>query len=408
VLIRRSENCESRSLKRNPKGELGANADFDSNAVCCFDHPAEVVFRAMLIHDLAVAYQAKTDEELLQLVGSPEQLTPEAYAALRGELAKRRIDSAAHLNAEEENGQTKLSQPRTSGTQLLRESQSAGEFVGEVLRFYQGHFWLFVKLIAPAVIVGYVAVVMGRNEGQQIARHLPRGLELLGHQTEILEIWFANFAGFFVSWMAFCFSFGAICSAVGQIASGAVPSASDCFAEVRGRIGSFLRLSTLLFSLALVAVAGAGLLDDAVFWIFHQRHAHPSFFIIRVVSFLFAGLTLLVLSRFGLALPALILDNCRVGQAMFRSDELTEGKWLILAILLAKSLVGGYVAGMSPFWLAGWIWAYVQLPLWFLTVASIAGVIAVEPFMFIGFALLYIKMTAVSSASNVGLASQLT
>jgi hypothetical protein len=354
----------------------------------------------MAIQDLFVAYQTKTDEELLQLVGSPEQLTPEAYAALKGELAKRRIDSAAHLNAEEEDGQTKLSEPRTSGTQLLRESQSVGEFVGEVLSFYHDHFWLFVKLIAPAVIVGYVAVVMGRNEGQEIARHLPHGLELLGHHTEILEIWFANFIGYFVSWIAFSLSFGAICSAVGQIAAGTAPSASDCFAEVRGRVGSFLRLSTLLFSLALVAVAGAGLLDGAVFWIFHQRHAHPSFFIIRVVSFLFAGLVLLVLSRFGLALPALILDNCRVGQAMFRSDELTEGKWLILGILLAKSLVGGYVAGMFPFWLAGWIWAYVQLPLRFLTVASIAGVIVVEPFMFIGFALLYIKMTAVSSASS--------
>ena len=350
---------------------VGENSDFNSYAVCCFDHPAEVVFRAMPIHDLAVAYQTKTDEELLQLVGSPEQLTPEAYVALRGELAKRQIGSAAHLNAEEENGQKKFSQPRTSGTQLLPESQSVGEFVTEVLRFYQGHFWLFVKLIAPAVIVGYVAVVMGRNEGQEIARRLPRGLELLGHQTEILEIWFANFVGYFVSWMAFCFSFGAICSAVGQITAGTVPASSDCFADVRGRVGSFLRLSTLLFSLALVAVAGAGLLDGAVFWIFHQRQAHPGFFIIRLVSFLFAGLALLVLSRFGLALPALILDNCRVGQSMFRSDELTEGKWLILAILLAKSLVGGYVAGMAPFWLAGLIRAYVQLPLRFLTVASL-------------------------------------
>jgi hypothetical protein len=160
--------------------------------------------------------------------------------------------------------------------------------------------------------------------------------------------------------------------------------------------------------LALVAVAGAGLLDGVVFWIFHQRHAHPSFFIIRVVSFLFAGLALLVLSRFGLALPAVILDNCRVGQAMFRSDELTEGKWLILAILLAKSLVGGYVAGMFPFWLAGWIWAYVRLPLRYLTVASIAAVTVVEPFMFIGFALLYIKMTTVSSASKGELAIQLS
>src|ERR1039457_5381470 len=38
-----------------------------------------------------------------------------------------------------------------------------------------------------------------------------------------------------------------------------------------------------------------------VFWILHRRHAHPSFFIIKLVSFLFAGLTLLVLSRLGLA-----------------------------------------------------------------------------------------------------------
>jgi len=102
------------------------------------------------------------------------------------------------------------------------------------------------------------------------------------------------------------------------------------------------------------------------------------------------------------------LDNCRIGQAMFRSDELTEGKWLTLAILLAKSLIGGYIAGMIPFWLAGWIWAYVRVPWQFLTVASIAAVTAVEPFMFIGFALLYVRTAALYSASSKGRPSQLT
>ena len=85
---------------------------------------------------------------------------------------------------------------------------------------------------------------------------------------------------------------------------------------------------------------------------------------------------------------------------MFRSDELTEGKWLTLAILLAKSLIGAYIAGMFPFWLAGWIWAYVRLPRQFLAVVSIAGVTAVEPFMFIGFALLYVRMSVSSSTSR--------
>jgi hypothetical protein len=93
---------------------------------------------------------------------------------------------------------------------------------------------------------------------------------------------------------------------------------------------------------------------------------------------------------------------------MFRSDELTEGEWLILAILLAKSLIGGYIAGMFPFWLAGWIWAYVRLPWRFLAVASISAVTVVEPFMFIGFALLYIRMAALSSASSEALAMPLS
>lgn len=129
---------------------------------------------------------------------------------------------------------------------------------------------------------------------------------------------------------------------------------------------------------------------------------------------LFYGLgcgALLLLSRFALAMPAIILDNCGVGQAVFRSDELTEGKWLTLAALLAKSVVGGYVAGMCPFWLASWIPANTPLTSWFpwvLTIASITSVIVVEPTMFTGFALLYSRMSAVSSTSSEALARVVT
>lgn len=184
--------------------------------------------------------------------------------------------NTAHLNLQEEHDQSKLGQQRVSRTLPLRESESVSEFVSEVLRVFHAHFWLFVRLIAPAVVVGYIAIVGGRHEGQEIARRLPRGFEFLGHETEILEIWVANFVGFIVSWMAFSFSFGAICSAVGQISEGVVPSPSDCFAEVRERIGSFLRLSALLFFLALVAAAVANLLGIAFFWILHQRRMHFS------------------------------------------------------------------------------------------------------------------------------------
>ena len=48
------------------------------------------------------------------------------------------------------------------------------DFVEEVLRVYRDQFWFFVKLVTPAIVVGYIAVLMGRNEGREIARQLLR------------------------------------------------------------------------------------------------------------------------------------------------------------------------------------------------------------------------------------------
>jgi hypothetical protein len=115
------------------------------------------------------------------------------------------------------------------------------------------------------------------------------------------------------------------------------------------------------------------------------------------------ALVLLILSRFGLAMPAVILDDYRIAKAMFLSDELTKGKWPILAVLLFKSLVGAYIAGVAPFWLARWTLAGVSLPSWFpwlLTAVSMAAVTLVEPIMFIGFALLYLKTYTIRSTPS--------
>jgi hypothetical protein len=358
----------------------------------------------MHIHDLVQAYQSKTDEELLQLAGDSQQLTPEAHSALTGELAKRRIDRAPDLNVQKEIDPDSLRQPTTSGTLSRPDSHSVGDFIAEVLRVYHSHFWLFIRLIAPAVVLGYIAILMSRNEVREIGRHLPRGV---GLTIEIVKMWIVTLAGYLVSWMAFSFSFGAICSVTRQIDEGDIPSARASFGDVRERLGSLTRLSLLLLFLVLVVLTSANLLGVGVFWIVHLRQAHLNFFEIQIVSYGLASLALLAFSRFALAIPALILDGCKVGQAIFRSDELTEGKWLTLAILLAKSLIGGYIAGMIPFWLAWWVSPDVRFPSWLLRVASVAAVTVVEPVMFIGFALLYIRMSTLSPATNEALPRQL-
>ena len=45
----------------------------------------------MQIEDFLRVYQAKSDEELIQLAVAPEQLTSEARLALHGELSRRSI-----------------------------------------------------------------------------------------------------------------------------------------------------------------------------------------------------------------------------------------------------------------------------------------------------------------------------
>jgi hypothetical protein len=373
----------------------------------------------MHIQDFVKVYEPKSDEELIQLAANLEHLTSAARLALQGELARRRISIPEHSEASQYVGGG-----RDAGHGIVREVLPEGEwsgvggFVAEVLRTYHSHFWLFFKMTAPAVLISTVAIITGRNEVRQITRALLRGqaltfdsaLELVNHRTEMFEIYLVVFLQFLVSWMAFSILYGAICIAVEEQVGGFAPSAWRSFLSIRERLGPFLRLCLLLFVLVLVAEEASSWLVTGVFWALHKWQMRPTALVNTVVAYGVVGLLLLVISRFALAVPAVILDDCRVGQAMFRSDELTQGKWLTLAALLAKSLIGGYVAAMCPFWLASFVHITGLVPSWLpwsLTAASIIGVAVVEPPMFIGFALLYLKMSAQDTASSKVLTGQL-
>ncbi len=323
----------------------------------------------MDIQRLTDEYRSKTDDELLQLLSEAGQLTHDADFVLRGELARRQIALTALANARSASTLSSHRAPQE------RSSPSVVEFLPEVVHLYHDHFGLFVRLTAPAVLVGCFAVLLGRHEARMIALHLPRGAGILQHRKEIFEMVLATHGGFFVSWMTLCFSFAAICYATRDLAAGSERvTASACFKRTGERISSFLRISVPLYALTVVAV---GLAIAASLAIVSFLGAYRvSNFQMTVISFVCVGIAFVLLSRLGLAVPAVVLDQCSIGQAMFRSDELTEGKWGTLTALVAKSLVGGYIAAIAPFWLAAWIPPAVALPSWFpwvLTAASIAG-----------------------------------
>jgi hypothetical protein len=353
----------------------------------------------MQIQDFLRVYQAKSDEEILQLAGAADQLTSDAQFALHSELSRRQISIAGAPGTQKDADHCPITR---EGSQKSAR-QGVGDFVAEVLRTYRGHFWLFFTITAPAVIISVIAVTISRSEGREIARHIPRAAGVLAYRPKILEILLANSSAWLVSWMAFSFAFGAICIALEETAAGFTSSAWHSLLNIRERLSPFLRLSLLLLVMMLLLVVASALLFSGVLFAWSQWHYRPSRFLIGVLSYGLVGLAILFLSRLALAIPAVILDDCTVRDSIFRNKELTRGRWPELAALLAKSLIGGYVAGMCPFWLASFASRYFPLPVWFpwvLTTASIIGVSLIEPTMFVGFALLYLKLSAPGAAQS--------
>ena len=196
----------------------------------------------MQVQDFVKAYRAKSDEELIQLAVAPEQLAAEARLALEGEMSRRAISIADSSDVSQHDVDGSYVRRPTPSERLQTgdgHNEGVGNFVAEVLRTYHSHFWLFFKITAPAVIITTIAIISARNEVREISRHLPRGIELLAHKTEILKIGLINYSAWILSWIVFSFVFGATCIAVEESVAGFTASAWRSFLNIRERLGPF-------------------------------------------------------------------------------------------------------------------------------------------------------------------------
>ena len=347
----------------------------------------------MSVHHLVNLYSEKSDEELLLLAEQRAQLTVEAQTALESELCRRRLNvhSPSALGSRDHpvSGQRSTDPAKSSKREI-----HTGEFIEEVLLFYNRHRWSFIKIAFPAVLVSYISVTLARYAARLIAGQI--WTTSSSHFSIVfLQVTAVSDLGWIISWMGFCVAFAAICSAVEQVSAGHELSVGESFATVRQRLGPFLQLSILLLLILFIL---EGILGGPILYgvtrLFRTWSNGPGHFGFAVMTWGLAGLSALIFARLALGIPAVVLDDLPVVRSLFLSDELTEGKWPILAVLLAKSILGGYIAGMLPFWIARWTLTGTPLPPWFdwlLAAASLVVVTVVEPVMFIGFALLYLK-----------------
>ena len=348
----------------------------------------------MTIADLTQSYAGKTDEELLRLAEQREHLTIEAQSVMAAELARRRIEAIP----QSVDLPTKIATTPFRNRNFEAASLKTGEFVEEVLRFYSQHRWIFMGLIFPAVILGVAAITFFQHEARLMQWSTLQHPDRLNSWT-VFKVGLVAWIGHFVSWMIFCFAFVAICSAVEQSRAGFSISFPESLKTIFERTGQIVRLSVVLFGLFVVLLLGIGSL--VLVWALPLAQSHfgrLSSFTWTIATYAAMAVIALLFSRFSLALPALSLDDHSLTDSLIHSYQLTKGRWPVLAVLVLKGVFVSYIAGMLPFWLIRWIPVGTSLPSWWFTWvlpgASVLCVTVVEPVMFIGFAMLYLKTTA--------------
>lgn len=157
--------------------------------------------RCVEIQNFAEEYQNKTDEELLRLALDPEQLTPEANAALNDELARRRINNTQQLKAfSEQEKQRKEEQSRNPGNLFVVHPYGIGRRrFGKAERIYNPETrrerfktTVFVVLLwLPLIPTGTFLVEKNRallSNQVTVLEKLPLDWE------QVLKVWVVAFA----------------------------------------------------------------------------------------------------------------------------------------------------------------------------------------------------------------------
>jgi hypothetical protein len=279
----------------------------------------------MQIHDFLREYETKSDEELLRVARDIDDLTLEARAALQSELSRRGLKTSPTETIEEK---AAILIPEVAAD----PSTSTNQFLLRVTRTYRQHFWLFIRLIAPATVISFYLVLSVR---ERAVAALLRAYEFEGRSWGVLrtEAMLIADATFFTSWMLFCIAYAGIASAVVRLSSGESPTIRSCFAELRERKWIFFKASLLLFVILGSAIILRNAVLGGLFVLFTHQMLGPAG---RMLEFAVTFIILIAFSRLALVIPLVLNEEYGVRDALFRSDEMTEKKWTTLSALIAN------------------------------------------------------------------------
>lgn len=275
-----------------------------------------------------------------------------------------------------------------------------GELFDRAFVLYRRHFWLFVGVTA---VPGIFALLMTLAQAGLQSSVVPRPDAAAPGGPPVIEslapaLWFfaAMMAAMLAYWVVYMIALGATTFAVSELYVGRTVTIAHVYGRMRGRVGRLLVL-LLLIALRIGAVAMLGIvLIGVVVGIGTVVNPVLAGLAAVALGVVVVGVCTFMALRYGVAVPALVLEGLSAGASIRRSIELTRGRLgRVFLLVVCASLVtyAAIILFQGPFF-AGALLSGLDTArgFWLNIAGSVTGTVGATlttPFLIIGLALIY-------------------
>ena len=280
---------------------------------------------------------------------------------------------------------------------------SLGELLDRAFTLYRRHLWLFVGIMAvPSVFALALALVVTWFQYTTRTSFAPAGRAAPPSAEAVIAI-LGMFVGMFVItlvyFVVYMVALGATSVAVSELYLDRPATVSEVYGRMRGRIG---RLA-LLMLIAVIRIGGLGFAGAILIGMGGAIAAALSPILSVAVVLpgmvIVGGGCLYLTLRYGVAVPALVLEDLTARNAIRRSIELTRGGLMRVFLLWLCATVityAGVALFQGPFALAALVAGPETIRgFWLNLMGVVIGTIGgtfTGPVMIVGLALLYYDM----------------
>lgn len=267
---------------------------------------------------------------------------------------------------------------------------SIGELLDRTFSYYRNNFWLFVGIVA-APQVAMVAVSLFIQSLRLTGSPPPPSKD----PAEIFARFPGMIAGFAITIVVVMLAAiiiyslvqGAVAFALSEVHLGRATTINAAFRSLRGKawrlLDVVLSISLRVIGIYILMILGVGLIVAIPATMSRIFKPSPVLFIIfgmLIILGLLAAMVLglVLMMRYALAVPALVLENLTARQAIQRSVKLAKGNiWKIFLIFLLMYLITTIVISVfqGPFLMVTIVIAarHGLPPLWLQILSTISG-----------------------------------